>query len=377
MSERILTQGANAARSGKPADGAGTPIFLKSLSKHFGDTAAVDRVTLSVAAGELFFLLGPSGCGKTTLLRMIAGFVRPDEGQIHFAEDDITDRPPRARGAALVFQTYALWPHMTVARNVAYGLKVRGMKRAEVTRRVEQALKLVRLEGLGERRPGQLSGGQQQRVALARALVIEPRVLLLDEPLSNLDARLRDEMREEIRRLHAQTGLTMVYVTHDQKEALALADRLAVMERGRVVQVGTPTELYERPSNRFVAGFLGDSNFLPGTVRGVHNGVCTVETPLGPLAVTAPAVGPAPTGRVLCSIRPQALALAGREGPNRVAATVEHVAFLGEVVHWRARAAGETTLGVLSLPQEAARLRPGDAVTLAVPPEQVVLLAEA
>jgi iron(III) transport system ATP-binding protein len=354
-----------------------TQIRLKDLTKHYGGTVAVDRVSLSVHSGELFFLLGPSGCGKTTLLRMIAGFVYPDAGAIFFDTVEIGRVPPRARDAALVFQTYALWPHMTVAKNVAYGLKVRGMKGAEVARRVEQVLKLVRLEGLAERRPAQLSGGQQQRVALARALVIEPRVLLLDEPLSNLDARLRDEMREEIRRLHQQTGLTMLYVTHDQKEALALADRLALMERGRIVQVGTPTELYERPANRFVAGFLGDSNFLPGTVRGVQNGVCTVETPLGPLAATAPAIGPAPTGRVLCSIRPQALALAGRDGPNRLAATVDHVAFLGEVVHWRARAAGDTTLSVISLPHEAARLRPGDAVTLAVPPEEVVLLAEA
>jgi spermidine/putrescine ABC transporter ATP-binding subunit len=353
-----------------------TQILLKDLSKHFGSTPAVDRVSLSIESGELFFLLGPSGCGKTTLLRMIAGFERPDAGQIHFGKDDITVLPPRVRGAALVFQTYALWPHMSVAKNVAYGLQVRGMKRAEIARRVDQALKLVRLEGLAERRPAHLSGGQQQRVALARALVIEPRVLLLDEPLSNLDARLRDEMREEIRRLHQQTGLTMVYVTHDQKEALALADRLAVMDRGRMVQVGTPAELYQRPANRFVAGFLGDSNFLPGTICGVQDGVCVVETVLGSMSAAAPAVSPAVNGQVLCSIRPQALALGARDGPNRIAATVDHVAFLGEVVHWRARAAGDTMLTVVSLPQDAVRLRPGDAVTLAVPPEQVVLLAD-
>ena len=183
-----------------------------------------------------------------------------------FDEQRITPLPPRARGAGMVFQTYALWPHMSVTKNVAYGLEVRGVARSEINQRVEQALKLVKLDGLGERRPTQLSGGQQQRVALARALVIEPKVLLLDEPLSNLDARLRDEMREEIRRLHQETGLTMVYVTHDQKEALALADRLAVMDRGKPVRSPT-ARVYRRPTTRFVAGFLGDCNFVPGTVR--------------------------------------------------------------------------------------------------------------
>src|SRR5438105_8063611 len=186
---------------------------------------------------------------------MLAGFVQPDAGNISFGDQQVTHLPARARDAGMVFQTYALWPHMTVADNVAYGLKVRGLKRAAIAGRVEHGLKLVRMEGMGERRPNQLSGGQQQRVALARALVIEPRVFLLDEPLSNLDARLRDEMREEIRRLHKETGLTMVYVTHDQKGALTLADRLAVMQQGRLVQVGAPLDVYNRPATRFVAGF--------------------------------------------------------------------------------------------------------------------------
>src|SRR5438874_723411 len=211
-----------------------TPILIQDVSKHFGTAVAVDRVSLQIAPGEMFFLLGPSGCGKTTLLRILAGFVQPDSGDVFFGDERITDLPPRDRDAALVFQTYALWPHMTVARNVAYGLHVRGKGRKEIDERVRQALKMVRMEGYADRRPTQLSGGQQQRVALARALVIEPRVVLLDEPLSNLDARLRDEMREEIRRLHRETGLTMVYVTHDQKEALTLADGLAVMRAGRL-----------------------------------------------------------------------------------------------------------------------------------------------
>jgi iron(III) transport system ATP-binding protein len=265
-----------------------------------------------------------------------------------------------------------------VAKNVAYGLNVRGLGRQEVNRRVEGVLKLVRMEGFGERRPTQLSGGQQQRVALARALVIEPRVLLLDEPLSNLDARLRDEMREEIRRLHRETGLTMIYVTHDQKEALALADRLAVMDRGRLVQVGTPPEVYHKPATRFVAGFLGDANFLPGTVTECGASGCTVRTAVGPLAGVTGNGPPRVGASVVCSLRPQALALGPtREGGNLIPGRVEQVAFLGEVVQVRVRAAGETALNVVSLPHTTARLKPGDAVTLTVPPDQVVILPEA
>jgi iron(III) transport system ATP-binding protein len=354
-----------------------TPIRIDDVSKRFGSTSAVDHVTLSVAGGELFFLLGPSGCGKTTLLRILAGFVQPDAGHIYFGEQRITDLPPRARGAGMVFQTYALWPHMTVAKNVAYGLQVRGVGRAEVAQRVERIMKLVRMEGFGDRRPNQLSGGQQQRVALARALVIEPRVLLLDEPLSNLDARLRDEMREEIRRLHQETRLTMIYVTHDQKEALVLADRLAVMDRGRLVQVGTPAAVYDRPMTRFVAGFLGDSNFVEGTVREAAD-PCTVDTALGPLLGVAGNGRPAPGTAVVCSIRPHALTLGPDDGtaPNRIAAQVEEVAFLGELVHVRVLAAEKLPLLVTSLPQTAAQLRPGDAVTLHVKPEQVVILRD-
>src|SRR5262245_14720823 len=302
-----------------------TSIRIQDVTKHFGATVAVDRVTLEIAAGEMFFMLGPSGCGKTTLLRMLAGFVEPQTGDIFFGDQRITDLPPRLRDAGMVFQTYALWPHMSVAKNVAYGLHVRGLARQEVDRRVEQALKLVRMEGFGERRPTQLSGGQQQRVALARALVIQPRVLLLDEPLSNLDARLRDEMREEIRRLHRETGLTMVYVTHDQKEALALADRLAVMDRGQLVQVGRPAEVYHRPVSRFVAGFLGDANFLRGTVRTVDGSSCTIETAVGNLVTTTSP--PIKAGAaVLCSIRPQAWKLDAHGGAsNSIAGKVEQI----------------------------------------------------
>jgi iron(III) transport system ATP-binding protein len=355
-----------------------TPILIKDVTKRFGPTVAVDRVTLQVAAGELFFLLGPSGCGKTTLLRMLAGFVQPDEGEIFFGEQRITSLPPRLRDAGMVFQTYALWPHMTVAKNVAYGLHVRGLGRQEVARRVGRALKLVQMESFGERRPTQLSGGQQQRVALARALVIEPRVLLLDEPLSNLDAHLRDELREEVRRLHRETRLTMIYVTHDQKEALTLADRLAVMHRGQLVQVGTPLEVYQRPATRFVAGFLGDSNFVSGRVRAVNADGCTLETALGPLLASTTGGKPGPGTAAVCCVRPQALTLEAPPGEtNRFGARVEEVTFLGELVQLRVRAADDTPLSVLSLPRTAAHLKPGDAVTLSVPPEQVVLVEDA
>jgi iron(III) transport system ATP-binding protein len=285
--------------------------------------------------------------------------------------------PPRRRDAGMVFQTYALWPHLTVAQNVAYGLQVRGLNRKEITQRVERALKLVRMEGYGERRPNQLSGGQQQRVALARALVVEPRVLLLDEPLSNLDARLRDEMRDEIRRLHEQTRLTMVYVTHDQKEALALADRLAVMDRGRVVQIGKPAEVYHRPVNRFVAGFLGESNFIPGTVRELSAEGFRVDTPLGPLMGMAANGAIAIGTRVVCAIRPEAFTLgAPAETLNPIHARIEHLTFLGGITYLLLRAAGETPLAAVCLPHSATGLGPGADVRLTVPVQDVVLLAD-
>jgi iron(III) transport system ATP-binding protein len=354
-----------------------TTIRLENVTKNFGATRAVDQVSLTIAAGELFFLLGPSGCGKTTLLRMLAGFVEPDAGAVYFDAQAMTGVPPRRRGTGMVFQSYALWPHRTVAGNVAYGLEVRGLARAEINRKVQDALKLVRLEGLEQRRPAQLSGGQQQRVALARALVIQPRVLLLDEPLSNLDARLRVEMREEIRRIHQETGLTMVYVTHDQKEALALADRIAIMHRGRLVQVGTPREVYTRPVSRFVADFIGDSNFLEGTVRAVGpDGRAVVSTPLGVLTGISANGLPGVGQTAVCSIRPEALALDGPADGNRITATVERVAFLGEILYVHLRADGQVPLLALGLQGGWHRWQPGATVTLTVPPEQVVVLTE-
>ncbi len=240
-----------------PAD-----VLLTGVRKAYGDVVAVDSVDLEIAQGEFFTMLGPSGSGKTTTLRMIAGFERPDAGRIGLGGQDVTGRPPYARDVNTVFQDYALFPHMDVTENVGYGLRVKGVKRPERKRRTDEALVLVRLEGFGKRKPAQLSGGQRQRVALARAIVNHPRVLLLDEPLGALDLKLRQEMQTELKRIQQQVGITFVYVTHDQEEALTMSDRIAVFDQGRVEQVGSPAEVYERPANEFVAGFVGISNVV-------------------------------------------------------------------------------------------------------------------
>jgi putative spermidine/putrescine transport system ATP-binding protein len=237
-------------------------IRLRGLVKRYGELAAVDGIDLDVRRGEFFTLLGPSGSGKTTTLRMIAGFERPDDGAVELAGLDVSDRPPFERDVNTVFQDYALFPHMSVADNIAYGLRVGKVPRSERRRRTEEALEMVRLPGLGARRPGQLSGGQRQRVALARAIVNRPRVLLLDEPLGALDLKLRQEMQVELKRIQQEVGITFVYVTHDQEEALTMSDRLAVFNHGRIEQVGAPAEVYERPNSEFIAGFVGVSNVL-------------------------------------------------------------------------------------------------------------------
>src|SRR5205085_5541555 len=269
---------------------------------------AVDHVTLQIGDGELFTLLGPSGCGKTTLLRMIAGFSPVDGGDIRFGERRVDGLPPYARNIGMVFQNYALWPHMTVRGNVTYGLRLRKLAAVEIERRLAAGLVKVNLTGLEDRYPGQLSGGQQQRVALARALVLNPDILLLDEPLSNLDAKIRVQVRAEIRTLQRELGITTIYVTHDQEEALSLSDRVAVMRDGRIQQVAAPKALYERPMNRFGADFVGTNNFIPGvcTERGEDRSL--VETALG--LVRARAAGAvAPGARCVLAVRPENVGL--------------------------------------------------------------------
>jgi iron(III) transport system ATP-binding protein len=317
-------------------------VHIERLEKRFGagPAKAVDGVDLTVAGGELFFLLGPSGCGKTTLLRMIAGFLAPDSGRIRFGEQDVTGLPPHKRRTGMVFQNYALWPHMTVAENVAFGLEMQGVPAAARAERVAAALKTVGMSHKADAKPNEMSGGQQQRVALARALVVEPGCLLLDEPLSNLDAKLRNTMRAEIRKLCKGKGLTGIYVTHDQKEALSMADRIAVMSAGRVEQVGPPREVYRRPSSAFVADFLGETNFLSGVVVGGGETAATgeptvrVKTPFGELTAVDP-FGKAAAGReVGVSVRPESIRLGeAASAPtvaNRLDATVADSVYLGE-----------------------------------------------
>jgi iron(III) transport system ATP-binding protein len=308
-----------------------TAVRLERVSKTFGATRAVDDVDLAVAAGELFFLLGPSGCGKSTLLRLIAGLHDPTAGRIFFNDQDVTRLGTEKRNAVMCFQSYALWPHMTVRENVRFGLAVRRVPRAERERQVDEALRLVRMEDLDRRKPNELSGGQQQRVALARALVVRPACLLLDEPLSNLDTKLRHEMRSEIRRICKASGLTTIYVTHDQKEALSIGDRIAVMKGGRVAQVGTPGELYHRPASSFVAGFIGQTNLIRGTIRDREGERYAVRTAAG--TIYAASNGQVKKGDVLLSIRPEQIRVArgaAAAGVNRLTGRALEAAFLGD-----------------------------------------------
>ncbi len=312
-------------------------IAVENLTKRFGPLAVVSDVTLSIQEGELFTLLGPSGCGKTTLLRLVAGFYAPDAGEIRFDDRVVNAVPPHERGIGMVFQNYALWPHMTVFENVSYGLKLRKISQAEIAGRVEEVLENVKLSGMGERYPGQLSGGQQQRVALARALILNPKILLLDEPLSNLDAKIRIQVRAEIRKLQKDLGITTLYVTHDQEEALTLSDRIAVFNQGKVFQVGAPKQLYERPASRFVADFIGINNLIEGTVRSVDapQGNLCADTALGELCAIHEQ--PLRTGeRCMLCIRPENLVLGGpADGArNHLQGKIAFAAYLGNTLRY-------------------------------------------
>lgn len=346
-------------------------VSIRNLTKCFGATPVLRNVSLEIEDRELFFLLGPSGCGKTTLLRVIAGFYPPDTGELFFGERPMSGVPPHRRNTGMVFQNYALWPHLTVAENVAYGLEVRGLSAADRKRRVAEALATVQMEAFADRSPNQLSGGQQQRVALARALVIRPDVLLLDEPLSNLDARLRLEMREEIRRIHSQTRITTIYVTHDQKESLSLADRMAVLREGVVEQIGSPRAVYRSPANRFVADFIGETNWLDATVAEAGPERMRLQTDFGLFETTYH--GQLKIGdKAWLGFRPEAVEI-GSAPLNALTVRIASVNYLGEIEQYILELEGGMSLKAFE--QNPIEIRqPGTALTVHVRPDDLLVL---
>jgi spermidine/putrescine transport system ATP-binding protein len=361
---------------------AGGEVQLVDLVKRFGDFTAVAGINLQMPSGEFFSLLGPSGCGKTTTLRMIAGFERPTEGQILLDGVDMAQVPPHKRNVNTVFQSYALFPHLTVSENVAFGLRYQKASKQETQQRVGQALELVQLTGYEKRRPTQLSGGQQQRVALARALILNPAVLLLDEPLGALDAKLRKRLQIELKALQEEVGITFIYVTHDQEEALTMSDRIAVMSQGRVEQVGAPKEIYEEPATAYVADFLGVSNLMEAEARGATNGGCTIS--LGDFQLTAGQGETSTIGKAKVTIRPERVDLLGQgaTGENVVPGMVERTVYVGSILQVFVNLApgrriqawiqndGETspfpsgTPVVVRLPSEALRVLPDTGVAV-------------
>jgi iron(III) transport system ATP-binding protein len=353
-------------------------VVITGLTKRFGDVAAVAGLDLTVRPGELVALLGPSGCGKTTTLRLVAGFMAPDAGEIRVGDRVLSSPgtviPPERRRMAMIFQSYALWPHMTVAQNVAYGLRFGGTPRGERDGKIEEILRAVQLSGYGARYPGELSGGQQQRVAVARALVVEPEILLLDEPLSNLDASLREEMRFEIRRLHERFGITTLYVTHDQAEAMVISDRAAVIRNGRVEQIGAPHELFERPRTRFVAEFIGKTNLIDAVADGAGS------VARGRLRLRVAADGLTPGTPAVVSIRPHVITLGPRGdaptppgGANTLAGTVRRASYLGDTVDYQIGLEDSDVVLRVTGPTPA-RARAGDPVAVTVPAEACILL---
>jgi spermidine/putrescine transport system ATP-binding protein len=348
-------------------------IRLAELTKDFREVRAVDHVSLDIRAGEFFSLLGPSGCGKTTTLRMIGGFELPTSGRIELRGKDITAEPPDKRPVNMVFQHYALFPHLDVGENVAFGLRRKHIGRDEITRRVGGALELVRLSGFERRKPHQLSGGQQQRVALARALVNQPTGLLLDEPLGALDLKLRRQLQVELKRIQIEVGITFVYVTHDQEEALTMSDRIAVMSGGRVEQLGTPEELYERPATRFVADFIGTTNLLAGTVEALDADTALLRLDTGE-GCRVGRDGLTVGRRIEVSIRPEAIAMVPADVEHAIPARVDQLAYLGTAVQYRLMTNGGQPLTAL-VPKTGSRPSPGSDVALTWEPDAALVLA--
>jgi ABC-type Fe3+/spermidine/putrescine transport system ATPase subunit len=354
-------------------------IELRDLRKSYGKVEAVKGVNLSIESGALHFFLGPSGCGKTTILRMIAGLETVTSGAIIFDGQDVTEMQAADRGIGMVFQNYALWPHMTVRKNIEYGLKLRNLSYQEVERRVSEVLNLTQLQPFVDRYPGQLSGGQQQRVALARALAIRPRVLLLDEPLSNLDAKLRLEMRDNISRIHKQTQITTIYVTHDQKEALSMASTISVMRSGEMIQSDSPRKMYHNPVSAFIAGFIGETNHVDGKLESQSGGRLVVKTAFGNLSCRSNHKFESGANVHLC-FRPEAVMvnLSGKTLPtgdiNTIESTIEHLTYLGDTEQVFAKASDGTLLkaAIYNAPDHGAKS--GDPLTMWVRPEEILAL---
>ena len=360
-------------------------IRLEGVTKRFGETVAVDRLDLSIPRGAFYALLGPSGCGKTTTLRMVGGFEEPTEGRVFLGGDDVTEQPPYKRDVNTVFQSYALFPHLNVERNVGFGLERRKVSSEEVRRRVGEALELVQLGSLGKRKPGQLSGGQQQRVALARALVNRPRALLLDEPLGALDLRLRKQLQIELKRIQQDIGITFVHVTHDQEEAMSMADTIAVMHEGHIEQAGSAPDLYERPRTEFVANFLGVSNLIDAKLGATNGALAAVETHDGAnLHVPADRVGPHGTDAIRVGVRPEKITLRPADGSgsgdaNVLRGTVVVAAFLGVSIQYVIRAAGGEELTVIAQNMDGSgpdTLGPGSEVDLTWNPQHTFVVAK-
>ena len=349
-------------------------LQVQSIAKSYGNVPALDGVSFTAEKGEIIALLGPSGCGKTTLLNLIAGFFSPNAGEIRIDGRNLAGVPPHRREMAMVFQNYALFPHMTVSENIGFGLASRRMKRREREPLIKEALAAVRLDGYGERYPAALSGGQQQRVALARALVLRPSLLLMDEPLSNLDTLLRKTMREEVREILKKTGVTAILVTHDQEEALAVADRILLMNAGRIEQSGAPEDIYERPRTVFGARFMETTNFFPAKVAGRENGALVLETPLGRLLSTA---GDAATGvRLTFSVRPERIRIAGAEtggNLNRVSGIVHRTTYLGTLYRLQVTVNDQLLIAHVPVGEHVAE---GEAVLLSWPTSETLLLTE-
>ncbi len=346
-----------------------TVLEIRNLTKRFGDMIAVDNVSFFLENGKLMTFVGPSGCGKTTLLRMISGLTEPTQGQIILAGEDITFLRANARDTAMVFQNYALFPHMTVSQNIGFGLQVRKKPKNEVKREVERLLELVQLQGLGNRKPQQLSGGQQQRVALARALSLNPKILLLDEPLSNLDANLRVMMREEIRKLQEHLHLSIIFVTHDQEEAMSISDILVVMNKGVVKQVGSPTEIYERPTDEFVANFVGHINFFDGTVVSLSGEKMIFRTEHGELTIKQPPLKVAPGDRLKAVVRPESIRIARPDHPadatnNIIEGRVVSNMYIGAITRYTITAGDQVIYVDEADPQYRGILQKGDNVRL-------------